>query len=385
MDMHSAHLMPSTMNTQFHFEGTTYTDYIQCMQTLIGKARVDLTHLSPTEIAHRIHANAPSEYRPTIPTRHGILLIHGLSSSPMAMSSLMHYFSRCNKYLIRSLLLPGHGTRPGDLLNATYQDWLDACQFGIESLRKEVDHVTVIGFSAGTALAAYLSLTETNIDSLVMLAPAISLKNPFIKLTPLLYLLRNQSLRLNWPILKKETDYAKYQSMPMNAIYQITSLINAMHRINHLITIPIYMASTVDDETIRHEKAIQFFLQQPNPLNRGIIYGNHPHATVQPLPTSLTYRQSSYPEHNILNFSHVSLAIAPDHPHYGKQGDFSNFMHPRTHKKNKHKPLHHGAISKKNLQHHCVQRLTYNPDFAYLASDIEAFLEDCANIPNEET
>lgn len=356
----------------------SFTDYIRHTRQLIKSARTDLADLTPEQIRQRIDANAPAEHRPATPTRHGILLIHGLNSSPGAMSSLMNHFG--SHYLVRSVLLPGHGTHPKDLLEVTYQDWLDVCRFGIKTLKEEVDHVTVIAFSAGTALAVYLSQTEDSIDSLVLLAPALSLKNPLSPFVPLLYPLRHYFSKINWPILKTEKDYAKYQSMPINAIYQITKVMKAIQRSSKPLTIPLYIASTTDDETISHDKALHFFLKQPHSLNRGIIYTCDQFSCKnQPLPVNLVHRKSCYPEEKILDFSHVSLTIAPDHPHYGKQGDFSDFSHYERNRNHKHKnkPIHHGSISGKNLKKHHIQRLSYNPDFDYLATDIEAFLKEC--------
>ena len=356
----------------------TYQEYIQQTRELIRTTRVDFASKSPEDIAKTINANAPNESSPPTPANHGILLIHGLTSSPMGMSSLFDYFSHRN-YLVRSLLLPGHGTHPKDLLNVKYQDWLEACRFGIETLRKEVEHVSVITFSAGSALAIYLSLTEASIDSLVLLAPALSLKHPFSSYyIPLFYPLRNCFAKINWPIVKEEDDYAKYQSIPINAIYQVTRLMKAIGKINHPLTPPLYIASTIDDETISHREAINFFLKQPNPLNRGIIYSTHPPKTL--LSSRFTQRSSYYPQEKILDFSHTCLAVSPLHPHYGKKGDFTDFTHYHPRKKQEHSHhslIHHGSISKKNLSNHHMRRLSYNPDFDYMAADIDKFLQAC--------
>lgn len=368
-------------NNHFQYESSTYADYIQWTRKQIETGRVQLPTDSPKYIQKCIEANVATEFRPIPPSRHGILLIHGLMSSPMGMSSLYDYFSKKN-YLVRSLLLPGHGTRPGDLLDVTYQDWLESCRFAIRTLREEVEHVTVVAFSAGSSLALYLSLTEQSIDSLVLLAPAISLKHP---LSPYyaktLYSLRKLSSRMNWPVLKKEDDYAKYQSIPINAIYQITRLMKKIARINASLEIPLYLVSTPEDETISHQKALNFFLKQKNPLNRGIIYTKNLKLEV---PSSLKCRMSTYYNEKILDFSHIALAVSSEHPHYGKKGDFTEFSHYQNKDQElKSKSIYYGAVSKGNLKNYYVQRLSYNPDFDYLASDIEKFLKEC--FPSRKT
>lgn len=375
-------LTSSRLNSTFRFKGTDYSDYIADTRTIIEQARVDLDNLSPHDIQQIVDANAPAEYRPTSDARHGILLIHGMNSSPSGMSSLLSYYGE-RGYLVRSLLLPGHGTRPGDLLDVTYHDWLKACRFGIQSLKKEVEHVSVIAFSAGTALALYLALTETLIDSLVICAPALSLKNPFSSpLAASLYPLRNLSPIFNWPILKEEKDYAKYQSMSLNPVYQITRVMKLIQQISHPLTIPLYMVSTTDDETISYHKAIHFFAKQTHPLNRGIIYTNMDiPGKNHPTHPALILRNSYYPKQRILDFSHTALAISPDHPHYGKEGDYADFIHYNTKQlQNINKAeLYYGSTSSQNLKKHAIQRLSYNPDFDFLAADIDAFLKHCAD------
>ena len=68
----------------------------------------------------------------------GMLLIHGLYDSPYIMRDLENYFrSRC--FVTRSILLPGHGTRPGSLLKIKFEDWVDTVDFAIAALAREVD------------------------------------------------------------------------------------------------------------------------------------------------------------------------------------------------------------------------------------------------------
>ena len=74
--------------------------------------------------------------RTRVPAK-GILLIHGLSDMPFAMHDLPRAFAkRC--FLIRVILLPGQGSRAGDLLNVSRTDWLNATGFGLETLKKKL-------------------------------------------------------------------------------------------------------------------------------------------------------------------------------------------------------------------------------------------------------
>src|SRR5262245_17733449 len=127
---------PSGLNSSFRSQGNSFAQYICETQAMIRAARKDL---NAREMEKIILANSPFEYIPseaeayhprTQKIKNGVLLIHGLFDSPYSMLNLANYF-RANNYLVRAILLPGHGTVPGDLLRISYQEWLRAVEFGI--------------------------------------------------------------------------------------------------------------------------------------------------------------------------------------------------------------------------------------------------------------
>ena len=143
-------------NLDLHF-----TDYIHLTKKTIAEHRVDLHQYRELII----EANSPFELRPTNPIvstqtptkmKYGALLIHGLLDSPFIMKDAgLHLQSQ--GLLVRSILLPGHGTVPGSLLNVKYEDWLQAVRYGIASLAKDVEHIFLVGFSTGASLSIYIS------------------------------------------------------------------------------------------------------------------------------------------------------------------------------------------------------------------------------------
>lgn len=73
------------------------------------------------------------------------------------MQALGNYFrARC--FLVRSILLSGHGTRPGDLLYTHSQDWVKAVDFGVQSFDGQVEDLYLAGYSIGGALAFHHAL-----------------------------------------------------------------------------------------------------------------------------------------------------------------------------------------------------------------------------------
>ena len=87
--------------------------------------------------------------------RTGALLIHGLTDTPYLMRDIGNSIIKNNDcMLIRSIVLPGHATVPGDLLDVKYSDWIDATNYGVKSFSDSgIDNIFIAGFSTGGALA----------------------------------------------------------------------------------------------------------------------------------------------------------------------------------------------------------------------------------------
>ena len=77
-----------------------------------------------------------------------------MGDSPFMMRDIGEYFKE-KSFLVRSILLPGHGTVPGDLTNISYEKWIEAVQYGINSFEKETENLYIAGFSTGGALALH--------------------------------------------------------------------------------------------------------------------------------------------------------------------------------------------------------------------------------------
>ncbi len=371
------------VNSEFRYAGMAFHGYANHMRRVIARTRVDLD--GPRRLAI-IDANSPFEWRPTAPqcrkagaVRRGVLLIHGLTDSPYLMRDVGRFFlARC--FLVRAIVLPGHGTVPGDLLQVRYQAWVQAARFGLVSFTNEVDALYVAGFSTGAALAVHLALQDEPIRGLILLSPAIKIKSS-------LGFMANWHKAVSWAASEKEwmdvapdDDYAKYESFPFNAADQIYLLTQDLERMaeDKPLRVPMFMALSGDDMTVDAEDAIAFFKAQPHPASRLVLYTNRtPDERTDP---RVERRRSAYPEQDVLNFSHLGIAVAPGNPHYGRRGDYHNCLHylqrPQAWDACKiaRRPVKYGEITEANLEHHIMRRLTYNPDFDRLMAAVQAFV-----------
>lgn len=366
---------PSHRNSKAIGIDENFTKYIQTMTDMIKQARLDLT---PDNTDAILRANAPFEWEPNEPKQpngkytKGMLFIHGLFISPYYTMDLARYFQ--NKgYLVRSLLLPGHGTRPGDLLDIHYSEWEKVAQFGIEQMLSSVKDMYVCGISLGGALTLEYAYHYPQIKALLLFAPALKPSSFIINVAKLHPLFSWISPNLKWFAKPRDKNFVRYNCMPFNSAVQALNLMKKVHRKTKSkpLNIPMYITATSDDEVISTNAIIDFFRDQPNANNRLQLFTNDMQNWDD---ERISLCKSAIPEQKILDLSHECLPISPDDMHLGSSGDFKDFVHYRSDRYKKVKDIYQGATTLKNLRKYVVQRITYNPFFPNLLDAISDFL-----------
>lgn len=368
MDELNVLLTPGNENINWDYSNLNFSEYLVWAENLLKKNRCDLTPETEKTI---LTANMPFEFQPAQRAQRGILLIHGLLSSPICMHDVGLHFQK-QGFLVRGILLPGHGTRPGDLLNVTLKDWIASVQCGLNSLRQEVDEVWMGGLSGGASLALYMALIHSDIRGLFLFAPSLKLKSPLAPFLPAINFVHNKFSRSYWPAIQEENDYAKYRSYPLSLAVEAHKLTRFMRKETSQkpLSCPLWMILADSDETICNKTATQFFLKTSHPESRLINYAAHHY---QPPDKRVTYIDSHFPNKNILDFSHACLTFSPENNHYGEYADYLPPLHiPK--KAPESMTEYRGALSRYNLNHYRLRRLCYNPDFAPMMKQLTGFM-----------
>lgn len=312
----------------------------------------------------------------------GLLLVHGLADTPVIFRGLAERLSaRCVR--VRAILLPGHGTRPGDLVTAESEQWLAHVRAHAAGLAERVDRLYLAGHSIGGALATQVALERDDVDGLVMLAPAWGLRGfgfamwaatlaePFIDFVE----------------LEPELNPAKYETLATNVGDEVRETLgrtqDALATAGR-IDMPMVLAATAADSVIDLDTLQRTFREQfVNPRNRMVVYRDTRRALPEWWQAERMVAFDAYrPDERILEFSHQSLPVSPAHPLYGRGGPLRHCLEPNglSHAACLERDpgtIWYGAYRGPDERHpeHTTARLTYNPHFDALVDAIAALVQ----------
>ncbi len=310
-----------------------------------------------------------------------VLLIHGLTDSPFVTRDLANTFNQ-QGFDVLSILLPGHGTCPGDLLEVNWRDWVKAQADALDALVERYSDVYLCGFSLGAVLNLYQAATDKRIKGLFLFSPALQLP-PAVLITCGLSGMSQWLPHLKWIDIQPDDDLFKYESTAANAICQTSQLVNCVKELLVLSMpeIPVFMAASEDDATVQISAVMPFFDQLKADHKRLLFYSTRR----QQLSAKVRMIFSELPDKKIISSSHMAMIVAPDNPHYGQQGSYAYCNHyyqsdPEKYKRCKaFKEDALGEVLSETNPQQVVRRLTYNPWYDELEQELNKFIEKLGN------
>jgi esterase/lipase len=303
-------------------------------------------------------------------------MAHGLTDSPFAMRDMARFF-QSRGFHVLAMLLPGHGTRPGDLLRVSWQDWVRAHRHLTNLLAQRFETVYAFGFSAGAALSIHRSLTDPLIQGLFLFAPALGV-SPSARLAAPLARLGRHWRQLAWFDVQPDTDCFKYESLSHHAIAEAYAMIRAARRMSRERErpLPLFVAASERDATLDSVATLAWFARQG--AQRRMLY----YTTGQPdVPALVKCVHASLPEQRIRSFSHTSLIQSPANPHYGAHGSYRFCTHYYRSDRVKYRRCKAGdedclgEMFDESADCQVIRRLTWNPLFDEMLVDLGAFID----------
>ncbi len=272
-------------------------------------------HFLTDDHARELADNAPFELMPRAATpglRKGVLLVHGLGDSPYSFVDIARSLADAG-FQVRTLLLPGHGSKPGDLMLPRTEDWQALVRHHRRLFAAEVDELWLGGFSTGANLVTLEALEQPDgVTGLLLFSPAFKPRHQLVQFAPWLNYL------VDWADKETETNPVRYDSLAMNGAaryYQTSERVRAALARTSFAG-PVFVALSEADSVVDTEAVLALFDSRfPHPASRLIWYGE------RPLSISRGQRLSMrLPDYRISTASHMSLLYAPHNPLYGIDG-----------------------------------------------------------------
>ena len=374
----------SGLNSHFPDHLQNFEQYIDHYREVISKARTDLKAANREWV---MGGNTPFQLQPESHCRQklqnkyqrGVVLAHGLTDSTYQMRHLAEYFQQQCFYVV-TLLLPGHGTRPGDLLEVSWKDWVAAVDFAVDQMSNLVDNIYLGGYSTGGTLALYKASKDKRVKGVFAFSPAVKITgwSVLTGFVDWLGVILFDSMR--WLNVRKDEDYFKYESLPYNAVYQIYRLtkVTTGSLAKNGIDVPVFTVASAEDSTVKVEATIELMKSLEHKKNRMLLYSQHRRS--EPAPIRVV--DSHFPAERLLGLAHTGLSIPIDDPYYGDNGTYRNCSHyydegnqDYVHCK-QDENVFTGETTKENLKNGILVRPMYNYLYQEMLDQLDSFIKD---------
>lgn len=272
------------------------------------------------ETLSELEWNSPKQWHPATDIRpsKGILLVHGLGDSPWSFHDLAPILVK-QGFLVRTVLLPGHGTRPEDLLGVDLKEWQRVVREQSEALQRDVEHVYLGGFSTGANLVLEYAYGNPDVAGLLLFSPGFRSSSQWDWLTPLAAWLRPWLIAPDG--LRPMQNSVRYFNTPTNGFAQFYRSSHMSQRLlaERPYDKPVLMVVAQHDSVLDTRYLLDKFQHRfTHPASRLIWYGDIPIELFD--RRRVLVREDSLPSQRISQFSHMGLLFSPSNTLYGEHG-----------------------------------------------------------------
>lgn len=184
-----------------------------------------------------------------------VLLIHGWTSTPYEVRRLGKYLNQ-NGFTAYGPCLSGHGTRPEDLENVSWNDWMNDAREAYVRLKKNHAAVYVAGTSIGSNIAILLAKEFPEIAGIVLMATPHKLKFEYLAVSLFKLLSRFKSYKKKFypPTFGVSTTITRvisYQTYPAVSALESFKLIKASREKLSCVYQPCLMMQSSSDHLLK--------------------------------------------------------------------------------------------------------------------------------------
>ncbi len=227
---------------------------------------------------------AKGYFHPGDPSKNGLLLIHGFTSTGQALAELADA-AKAQGHSVSLMCLPGHGSSAEQLNSVSYKDWRTAVANAHQQLKQHCKKVYCLGFSLGASLAVQLAAEQPDIEHLFLLCPAIYPPTLLKYTSPLLKLMKVFGLSYIWQIAGDCRDPAamilSYRRTSIHGILEFLSALRSAQGVLQTITTATTIIAAKSDSLFKESHINNIVMQLGSNLTHTEILKNSGHeATV---------------------------------------------------------------------------------------------------------
>lgn len=211
-------------------------------------------------------SGAPYLLLPKNSAKVGVLLIHGLLSSPAQWQNYAQHL--CGQGVaVMGVRLAGHGTSPWDLHGRTWRDWLASIERAYRLLGAFSEQMIVVGFSTGGALSLILgSEWPGSLAGIASINAPIEFRDRKMAFVPLIHGFNKVA---NWlPMVDEllpfrdnntEQEHINYRSIPIPALFEMGVMTEDLQRRLPEIQAPVLLVQSDEDPVVHPDSATSIY------------------------------------------------------------------------------------------------------------------------------
>ena len=177
-----------------------------------------------------------------------VLLLHGLTGTSVDMLYMKHALV-AEGYKVKAPLLPGRGTKPSDMFDLCWEDWMTAALDEYDDLARDHENVVVGGLSAGATMTLDIALRRKP-SAVILCATALGMGNPIAYLAPYVYRVIKQVPSPASDLVDLNAGAKCYDPAPVRAVAELLRGIGMVRRRLGEIRCPALVAHAVSDRLV---------------------------------------------------------------------------------------------------------------------------------------
>jgi carboxylesterase len=193
----------------------------------------------------------------------GVLVLHGFTGNPTSMRPLAEAMA-AEGWAVELPLLPGHGTTWQEMNRTTWHDWAREAAAALHRLRHPegggpgavTRPVAIAALSMGATLALHLAETRAaDIAGLALVNPAVFMRNPAVKLVPLLRWVLPSTAAIGNDIAKEGVSEHAYPRVPLHALGSMLALQRSVRADLGAVRAPLLVFTSRQDHVVEPENS----------------------------------------------------------------------------------------------------------------------------------